>query len=148
MSLGLSRLSFYVFSRKPSAPNDRVRPIGASRDGNIASSVEKIRLKELSSSKHFAYICAANCDISCLSRAVSFWATCNLYGFRRRPFQRTLWVVACGICNSALAQEIDFFGLRMKACLTQSTSSSGLLDRPVYCIFSTLSVGLNCSYIS
>jgi hypothetical protein len=89
-------------------------------------------------------MCAANCELSCLLRAVSFWTIDNLCGFRRKLFQRILQTVICGICNSALTWEIDFFRLRMKACLTQSSSSSGL-GRPVECLFSALPTSIKYS---
>jgi hypothetical protein len=49
----------------------------------------------------------------------------------------TAWAMArpCGISNSALAYEIDFFWLPTKACLTRPISSSDLLGRPVEWIF-------------
>jgi hypothetical protein len=62
----------------------------------------------------------ANCDVSCLSHAVSIWIACNLYDFRL--FRNVLWAVDCGTWNSALVREIGFFGLRMKTCLTRSSS--------------------------
>jgi hypothetical protein len=64
--------------------------------------------------------------------------TCNSYCFRRRIFRRILWTVVCSIFKLALFREIDFFGLRVKACITQSTSSSDRLRRPVECFVSTL----------
>jgi hypothetical protein len=109
---------------------------------NYASLVETVWLKKLPCSKISAHMCATNFDLSCLSHAVSFWTTYNVYGFRCRLFQRILWTVVCSICNSALAWEIDFFKLRAKACLT-STSSSDLGSAVEY-LFFTLPVSLNC----
>lgn len=105
--------------------------------------VKTVRLKKLLCSKICAHTCAANCDQSCLSRALSFWTTCNLYGFRHRLLRRILWTVICSIYNSALPREIDF-GLRIKAFLTRFTSSD-LLGRSIKCLLSTLPVSPNRS---
>jgi hypothetical protein len=68
---------------------------------NFASLVMPIPydLKKLSCCKTWVHTCAVDCSVSCLSCAVSFWTTCNLYGFRCRHFWRILWMVACSICN-------------------------------------------------
>jgi hypothetical protein len=100
------------------------------------------RLKKLSCTKICSLVCVANCDLSCLSRDVSSWTTSNSYSSRRKLFRRILWTVVRRIFNSVLALEIDLFGLRAKACLTRSTSSSDLLGRSVEWLFSTLPVSL------
>jgi hypothetical protein len=103
--------------------------------------------KEITVFQKFVSMCAINCNLICLSLSVGVWTACNLYGFRRRLFKRILWMVECGICNSALAQEIDFFGLCVKARLTRSISSSDLLGRPAECLFfHTASLFLNSSH--
>jgi hypothetical protein len=75
----------------------------------------------------------------------SFWTTWNLYGLRHRLFRRILWTFVCCICNCAPAREMDFSGLRVKACLTRTTTSLDL-GRSVEYHFSALPVTLNCSY--
>jgi hypothetical protein len=97
---------------------------------NFAWSLKKIRLKKLSSSRNCGNMCATNCNLSCFSRPLILWTTCDLCEFRRRLFRRILWTAVCGICNSAFAREVDVFGLRVKACLTQCTSSWDLLGHP------------------
>jgi hypothetical protein len=88
----------------------------------------------------------ANYDLSCSSHAGSFLTICNVCGFRRRLFRRILWTVACGICNSVLAREMDFFWLCVKACLTRSVPLADLFGRPVECRFFTLPISVNCLY--
>jgi hypothetical protein len=79
-------------------------------------------------------MCAANCNLICVSCALSLWSACNLYGSRCRLFRRVWCTVICRNCNLALAHEIDFFGLCVRAFPTWSSSSSDLLGRPVECL--------------
>jgi hypothetical protein len=110
-----------------------------------ALALKKIGHKKLVSFKIYEHVCATNYDLSSFSGAVIFWTTCYyLYGLRCRLLRRILLTVVFGIHNSALALEIDFFGLFMKACLTRITFSSGLLDRPVECLFATPSFSCSC----
>jgi hypothetical protein len=125
------------------APDGTVMPTDTSRHVKFCAISEDSTA--LSCSKMYAHVWRKML-FKLLSRAVNFWSSCNLCGFRRRLFWRIPWAVICSIYNSAVAREIDFFGLRTKACLTRPTSSSDLLGRPVECHFSTLPVSLNYSY--
>jgi hypothetical protein len=122
-----------MFSWRLTAPHDTIMTIGTSRD-------VKYDLENYPALK-FVGTCAANCDLRSLSHTVSFWTTCYMCGL----FRRILCTAVCGIFKSALAWEIDFFGLRTEACITRSTSSSNF-QAPNRMYFSTMPVFLNFSY--
>jgi hypothetical protein len=128
------------------SPNDAVMPIDTRRNVKFCLINQTTLCKKLCCLNICASTCAENSDLSFLLHAVKLWITCNLHSFRRRILRRILCTIVCGISNSALAPAINKFCLRMKACLTQSTSSSDLLGRPVEYVSPTLPVSANSSY--
>jgi hypothetical protein len=82
------------------------------------------------------YSFAANCDLSCFSCDVSFWTTCNLYGFRCKLFRRVLWHLLFCSCS----------GDRLLHTVYKSMYSWELPGRAEGCLFHTASLS-NCSYL-